>query len=237
MSFLTAEWRKLAIVNYRIDPAVLKTFVPAGTELDFWEGNCYVSLIGFRFLNTRLLGVKVPWHVNFEEVNLRFYVRRRVGDEWRRGVVFIKELVPKPAITWVANTIYQEHYETVPMRSNWQIDAQKQHISYEWKRDGNWNKIALEAKTKGQELIAGSEEEFITEHYWGYAAPRAGKTNEYEVTHPRWLVYPVSNYAVETDFAANYGSAFAQLQSQEPHSVMLAEGSAITVEQKSTLRF
>ena len=119
MSFLRAEWRKLALANYVIDPERLAPHVPAGTELDLWQGKCYLSLVGFMFVNTRLLGVKVPFHVNFEEVNLRFYVRRREGSEWRRGVVFIKEIVPKPALTWVANTIYREHYETLPMEHFW----------------------------------------------------------------------------------------------------------------------
>ena len=100
MSFLTAEWRKLAVVNYMVEPEILQPFVPAGTELDFWQERCYVSLIGFRFENTKVLGMKIPWHVNFEEVNLRFYVRRKATDGWRRGVVFIKEIVPKAAITW-----------------------------------------------------------------------------------------------------------------------------------------
>ena len=237
MSFLTAEWRKLAIANYKIDPTVLAPYVPKGTELDLWQDRCYVSLIGFRFINTKVLGLKIPGHVNFEEVNLRFYVRRQVGVEWRRGVVFIKEIVPKYAITWVANTLYQEHYETCPMRSNWDVGPNQQHITYEWKRGSEWQKIAVQASSQGQDLVAGSEEEFITEHYWGYAAPNQRKTNEYEVTHPRWQVYPVESYDIELDFATNYGQDFAFLQEQAPTSVMLAEGSAITVEGKTTLKF
>ena len=236
MSFLTAEWRKLAIANYIISPEVLKPFVPYGTELDFWQGRCYVSLIGFRFVNTRVLGMKVPFHVNFDEVNLRFYVRRKSDEGWRRGVVFIKEIVPKPAITWVANTLYKEHYETRPMRSSWEVREEHQRISYEWKRGLEWNCIAVEAGLEGHALQAGSEEEFITEHYWGYAAAGAEKSNEYEVTHPRWQTYQVNNFDIQTDFAANYGQAFAFLQSQAPASVMLAEGSAITVEKKNVIR-
>ncbi len=235
MSFLTAEWRKLAIVNYEIHPTILAPYVPTGTELDSWEGKHYVSLIGFRFLNTKVLGFKIPWHINFEEVNLRFYVRRKAPDGWRRGVVFIKEIVPKPAITWVANTLYQEHYETRPMRSSWLTEGQQQTISYEWKRDQMWNKIELKASADRQALIAGSAEEFITEHYWGYAAPGPHKTNEYEVTHPRWEVYEVQEHKVEVGFAANYGADFAFLQDASPASAMLAEGSAITVEGKTTL--
>ncbi|MEO0875269.1 MAG: DUF2071 domain-containing protein, partial [Bacteroidota bacterium] len=208
-----------------------------GTELDFWQDRCYVSLIGFRFLNTKVLGLKIPFHVNFEEVNLRFYVRRQVGEEWRRGVVFIKEIVPKYAITFVANSLYQEHYETRPMRSNWIIGEAHQQISYEWKRGQNWQRIMVEASKQGQDLTAGSEAEFITEHYWGYAAPNARKTNEYEVTHPKWQVYPVHKHDIELDFAVNYGPSFAFLQDQAPVSVMLAEGSSITVEGKNTLKF
>jgi uncharacterized protein YqjF (DUF2071 family) len=136
-SFLQAEWRKLAIANYIIDPRLLLPFVPAGTELDLWEGKCYISLVGFMFLNTRLLGVRVPGHVNFEEVNLRFYVKR--GE--KRGVVFIKEIVPKPALTFIANTIYKEHYQTLPMRHAWVETDDHQLINYEWKKSGRWNRF------------------------------------------------------------------------------------------------
>ncbi|MBT8255930.1 MAG: DUF2071 domain-containing protein, partial [Bacteroidia bacterium] len=110
MSFLKAEWRKLILVNYVVDPKILEPYIPNDTQLDLWQDKCYVSLVGFMFQNTKLLGVKVPGHVNFEEVNLRFYVKRKVGNEWRRGVVFIKELVPKWALSFVANTVYGESY-------------------------------------------------------------------------------------------------------------------------------
>ena len=136
MSFLKAEWRKLAMFNYVVDPKVLEPYVPPGTELDEFEEKCYVSLVGFMFLNTKLLGIKVPFHVNFEEVNLRFYVRRKEGTQWKRGVVFIKELVPKPAITFVANTIYKEHYETVRMDHQWNKTDSELDVNYSWWKGG-----------------------------------------------------------------------------------------------------
>ncbi len=119
MSFLTAEWRKLAFANYEVSPDMLLPYLPYGTELDLWKDRCYVSLIGFMFQETRLKGIKIPFHVNFEEVNLRFYVKRWSGKEWRRGVVFIKEIVPKPAIAFVANTLYNENYQSLPMKHSW----------------------------------------------------------------------------------------------------------------------
>ena len=113
MSFLTAEWNDLALINYEINPEILQKYVPIGTELDLWNSKCYISLIGFMFENVKVLGVKIPFHVNFEEVNLRFYVKRFEDGKWKRGTVFIKEIVPKHAVTLVANTLYKERYQTL----------------------------------------------------------------------------------------------------------------------------
>ena len=233
MSFLKAEWRKLAIANYVIDPEILHPHVPAGTELDLWNGRCYVSLVGFMFVNTRLMGIKIPFHVNFEEVNLRFYVKHLD----KRGVVFIKEIVPKPALTFVANTIYKEHYETLPMRHSWESSDQQLGVTYEWEKNGQWQLFQVNAAPQAVKMEPGSETEFITEHYWGYARINDSTTNEYEVTHPKWEAYPVRDHKIVVDFAAVYGAEFGFLQEMEPTSVMLAEGSEITVEQKKTLRF
>lgn len=236
MSFLKAEWRKLILANYVIDPDVLKEYLPFGTELDLWNDRCYVSLVGFMFVDTKLLGIKIPFHVNFEEVNLRFYVRRRVGDEWRRGVVFIKEIVPKPALTFVANTIYKEHYQTLPMKHTWEFAEDTQRIEYGWKIKNHWNRIEVVASRLSSEIPFESEAEFITEHYWGYAKVNVQKTNEYQVTHPRWHQYAIEKVKIDADFELTYGNKFGFLNKMDPESVMLAEGSGITVESKRVIK-
>lgn len=235
MSFLKAEWRKLLMVNYEINPDVLRPYVPMGTELDTWQGRHYVSLVGFLFLNTRLLGIPIPFHRNFEEVNLRFYVKHQAGDTWKRGVVFIKEIVPKPALSWVANTVYREHYITCPMHHRIQTEQDKLHVDYFWKYRGQEQSMQAIASTSSQSIAPGSEEEFITEHYWGYSRASPQKTFEYEVTHPTWEHYPVSNYTVQVDFDKVYGPDFTFLNKATPQSVLLAEGSLITVENKRKL--
>jgi hypothetical protein len=232
MSFLIAEWRKLAIANYAVDAGLLKPYIPYKTELDLWQDTCYVSLVGFRFINTKMLGVKIPFHVDFEEVNLRFYVRHKVGNEWRRGVVFILEIVPKPAITLVANTIYKEHYATMPMRHTWTEENQGQIVRYGWKCKRQWQQFEVRAAKQLSAIDPGSEAEFITEHYWGYSAAGLNKTNEYGVTHPRWSQYQVSDYTIDVDFGLVYGPQFEFLNKATPKSVMLAAGSPITVEGK-----
>jgi uncharacterized protein YqjF (DUF2071 family) len=229
-TFLQAEWRKLVMANYSINKKVLEPYLPYKTELDLWNDICYVSLVGFMFLETKVKGFKIPFHINFEEVNLRFYVRYKDNGEWKRGVVFIKEIVPKPALTFVANTIYKEKYETMPMSHSWETDKGNLMVEYKWKKK-DWNQIRVNAETESTGIEAGSEEEFITEHFWGYTKIKEKKTSEYGVEHPRWNVYPVKNYSIDVDFLDIYGTDFAFLKTEIPRSVFLAEGSAIQVKE------
>jgi uncharacterized protein YqjF (DUF2071 family) len=236
MSFLTAEWRKLAIANYAIDKNLLTRFLPVGTELDLWNDTCYVSLIGFLFKNTKLLGFSIPFHANFEEVNLRFYVKYKDGETVKRGVVFIKEIVPKFALSVVANTIYNENYETMPMTHSWSETEEDRTVEYRWRCKNAWQSFSVRANKGLSEISAGTEAEFITEHYWGYARYSATKTNEYEVRHPKWAQYKVKDFKIDVDFALTYGVEFSCLNQQQPVSVMLAEGSDISVEGKKVIQ-
>ena len=236
MSFLMAEWRKLAIANYNIDPIHLNNLIPAGTQLDYYTNSCLISLVGFRFVNTKLLGFKIPGHINFDEVNLRFYVKRKEGDTWKRGVVFIKEIVPKPALSFIANMVYKEKYITLPMKSNWDEKENELLVSYNWRLKSSWQKFQVYASPIQKEITPNSLEEFITEHYWGYTRINNNLTFEYEVTHPRWSQYKVKEWNIEVDFERTYGSQFGFLNKLEPTSVMLAEGSQITVEHKRKIR-
>ena len=241
-AFLTGEWRYLAMLNYRVAPAALAPHVPRGTTLDTLRGETYVSVVGFLFRDTRLLGVPVPLHRHFEEVNLRFYVVRR-GDDGtvRRGVTFIRELVPRPAIALVARLAYNEPYSALPMRHRIEhvagADAAPGVVEYGWRRGASWSRLAVEPTGVAAPVREGSDEEFITEHYWGYTRQRDGGTVEYRVAHPRWRVWPVAHSELDADVAALYGPAFAEALSGRPDSAFLAEGSAIAVSMPRRLRF
>ena len=231
--FLTAQWRYLAMLNYRVAPELLRPFVPAGTALDTWRGDHYVSVVGFLFRDTRLLGVPVPFHRHFEEVNLRFYVRREVAGEVRRGVTFIRELVPRRAIATVARLRYNEPYLALPMRhALGAVDADTggpSHAEYAWRQRSGWSRLRVVPGGPAQPLVAGSEEEFITEHYWGYTRQRDGSTVEYRVEHPRWRVWPVASAELHGELGEIYGDSFAALLRGRPASAFLADGSAVTV--------
>ncbi len=213
------------MLNYRIHPAVLLPLVPAGTELDTWHGEAMVSVVGFRFLNTRLLGVPVPFHRDFDEVNLRFYVRCEVAGTVRRGVVFIREVVPRAAIAAIARWTYNEPYVACPMRSV----AGPTAARYAWEHAGRWNQLAVEVAGEPSPLVPASEAEFITEHYWGYTRQRDAGTVEYEVRHPPWRVWNAVAATLDCDVRGFYGAAFAEALSVPPCSAFLAEGSEIAV--------
>lgn len=233
-TFLDAEWRKLLMFNYAVDEDLLTAYLPRQTELDHWKGTCYVSLVGFMFLDTRLKGFRIPFHSHFEEVNLRIYVRYKENKEWKRGVVFIRELVPKPALTLVARRIYRENYQTLPMKHNWLLENDTLTVEYSWKKK-NWNYIRATAKNILQKIATGTEEEFITEYYWGYTKINDRESAEYRVEHPRWDIYDVQDFQVSVDFGSTYGPPFNLLNLLTPRSVFLAEGSSIRVNDKRML--
>jgi uncharacterized protein len=230
--FLTAEWRWLVMLNYEVAPAVLAPLVPAGTVLDLWQGRALVSVVGFRFVHTRVLGVPVPFHRNFEEVNLRFYVRREMTSAApRRGVVFVRELVPRAAIAGLARLAYNEPYRAVPMRSAVPAGSVEAPgtLTYEWRTGVAWQRLAATATGRATVPAPGSEAAFITEHYWGYTRQRDGSAVEYEVTHPVWRVWPAAEPVLDADLVDLYGPAFATALGCPPVSALVAEGSAVAV--------
>lgn len=247
MSFLRARWRHLVLLNYAVDPALLAPLVPRGTVLDLHEGRCWMSVVGFLFLDTRVRGVAIPGHQDFEELNLRFYVRREVADEARgepvrRGVVFVKELVPRFAIATVARLLYNENYVALPMdhtilRAGEPLPEGAplqpgDRVGYGFRqRDGvpDWGQVAARVAEEAAPLAPGSYAHFIAEHYWGYARQRDGSTVEYEVRHPPWWVHPAEDARLEGDLERLYGPELGAALRRPPDSAFVAEGSEVEV--------
>jgi uncharacterized protein len=222
------------MLNYEVDPALLAARVPRGTELELLHGRALVTLVGFRFVDVRVLGFAIPGHRDFDEVNLRFYVRRLCADgTWRRGVVFITEIVPRWLIATVARRWYGEPYIRLPMRHD--LDAKaitmrsRFAIRYGWKHRGRWSSIGGRAHGEPVAFAPGSEADFITEHYWGYTCRSAHRTSEYHVDHPPWRVWPLEDAHLDGDVGPLYGPGLADTLTAVPRSAFVAEGSAVTV--------
>ena len=230
LRFLTARWESLAFLNYRCPPEFLKPLVPEGTELDSWHGT-NLSLVGFRFVDTRVAGIPIPGHRTFEEVNLRFYVRRDGPEGIRRGVVFIRELVPKRLIAFVARAAYNEPYLRLPMSHEVRLDSGAGgQVTYSWDHRGLAH--SLTARVRGPASLPGpaTEAEFITEHYWGYSRQSGGRTLEYRVDHPSWLVWECDDarYSAPRE-STLYGSDFSAALASPPTSAFVAVGSEVEV--------
>lgn len=228
--FLSAEWRNLVMLNYEVDPALLSRYVPQGTSLDSFQGKTYVSLVGFRFCRTKLLGrFPIPFHSNFEEVNLRFYVRRNEGGEERRGVVFIAEVVPKRAIATTARLLFGENYVCLPMKHRIENNGSAKSVEYQWRVGGEWCRISVKTSGLPKPAMEESLEQFITEHYWGYSRQRGGGSLEYQVEHVPWKVWATPEARFEGDVSALYGKELSAALQRRAESAFVADGSPVVV--------
>ena len=222
------------MLNYVVDPRLIRPLVPPGTEIDYENGQTFLSIVGFLFLDTRLLGFPIPLHRDFEEVNLRFYVRKKSAATWRRGVVFIREIVPRRAIALVARAFYGEPYIALPMRHAIVDDGTRISAAYSWRRGKKWESLSMSGSGEAQPIPAGSHAEFITEHYWGYTCVRDG-CSEYRVEHPRWKIWNATSFEFNADVATLYGEEFVETLATPPRSAFIADGSSITIERRSVL--
>lgn len=228
--FLTAQWRYLAMLNFEVDESVLAPLVPKGTELDDWKGRHFVSLVGFLFLDTHVLGLPAFLHKDFEEVNLRFYARRLVDGEQRHGVVFIRELVPLPLVAGVARLTYNEPYRTVPMRySIVKTDSELQSVEYEFGEALDLCRLGIHVEGEPARIQPGSEEEFFSQREWGFTRQRDGGTVEYRVDHARWNVWPATGCQLDGSLGEFYDEPFASILTEAPASAFVADGSAVVV--------
>jgi predicted DCC family thiol-disulfide oxidoreductase YuxK/uncharacterized protein YqjF (DUF2071 family) len=230
--FLSAQWRDLVFVNFSVPPEVLQPFVPAGTELDTWQGQTLVSLVAFAFVQTSLAGMTLPMHADFEEINLRFYVKRkiRVGDrtEWRRAVVFLKEIVPHYTLAWTARLFYGERYAYEKTSSERKEEGDCRERSYSWGEGSQRCELTARMRGLGQRWDADSLPGFITEHYYGYVQGQGGVTVEYEVEHPRWVLWSPVEISLEGPWKTRYPKQLAE-HLTTIHSALVAEGSVVRV--------
>jgi uncharacterized protein len=235
MPFLTAEWRDLLLLNFTVEPEALAPWVPRGVELADHNGTTLLSVVGFRFAKSRLLGIPVPFHRDFQQIDLRFYVNRKLGGTWRQGVVSIKELVPKWSIAWVARTTFGDRFETYHMRSRIAGgNGRPRTVEYWWYPHERLNHLSAILTGSLRRPEEGSVEAFVLDHTWGYLKDGAN-TREYRVEHSPWRVQSVSEPTLDCDVEKLYGEPFAKALAGQPHSAFYAEGSPVAVSRAERL--
>lgn len=224
---LSCAWTNLILINYRVDPDVLSPFVPNKTYLDLYKGECLISLAGFVFSGAKTMGIPWPFHQLFEEVNLRFYVVHPHAQGPRRGVVFLKELVPNSGITFLANTLAREKYSKLPMKHLIAHGKDSIAASYSFKVKGRWNTLSATAGLLKEDIPLDSLEFFIGEHYFGYNTWYGNKTMELQLFRPPWKYQHLHTYDVDCNFAGLFPSRFLPFLSEEPHSAQFFSGSPV----------
>jgi hypothetical protein len=232
MTFIKAEWKKLLMINYVVDKDILLPYLPKGTEFDLYNDKCYVSIVGFESLNTKFLGIKWPLHGDFEEINLRFYVRHNDNGVIKHGVVFIREIVYSPITAYFARKLFNQKYVASEMRHVNDPELVSQILRYEWKRN-KFNKFRAEGSLALRAVEVESQTEFFTERHWSYTKTlNRKKTSEMYLEHPRWEDSKVYSYKVKVDFGKTFGKSFEILNTAEPASVLLVEGSEIELKNR-----
>lgn len=235
--FLTAAWRDFAILNYEVRPSVLAPLVPPGCELDDWNGTHFVTLAGFRVLHTRVLGIALPFHDNFIEVDFRFYVRRRAGSAWRRGVVSIQEIAPRRLIAFAARQLFGENIVTLPMRQvllSSPGDAARL-FTYGWRRRGAWESLTVRSAGPPLDSLEDSEERFIADRHWAFVRHH-GVTYEYQVEHAPWRLYRGDAAVLDADVPRLYGQEFMEALCFPPRLALTSDGSSVIVRQRHRVR-
>lgn len=222
--FLTARWENLVIISYKISPDLLQPHMPKGFEPDTIDGNAFVSVVAFVFADTKVKGIKVPFNVNFPEINLRFYVK----NNEKRGVVFIREFVPKIFIPVIANTFYNENYRYIPMESKVSINGIIK-LNHTIELNNKSYSITAEAENKPYTPATNSTEHFFKEHEWGFGITKKNETMIYKVEHPVWEVYPLIKFEHTFNFAEIYGHEWESLDSEKPYNIAFAKGSPVKV--------
>jgi uncharacterized protein YqjF (DUF2071 family) len=227
--FLTARWEHLAMLNWEVPESLVQPYLPAGVEVDRFDGKCLASLVGLRFFDTKVFGFHFPFHTNFTEINLRFYVRRKASDGVRRGVVFVRELVPRFWIALIARVFYNEQYRCVPIGDEIRESNGCMSAAYRWKSGGRWSEFAARSTSDLHEMSEGTREFFIAEHYVGYTRQRDGSTLEYTLTHPAWRIWSSCEVDLSWDPALTYGPAWGSVLARKPDFAFIAEGSPVAV--------
>ncbi|MBX7151425.1 DUF2071 domain-containing protein [bacterium] len=223
--FLTAQWLRLINITYAVSPEILKPHLPSGLELDLRDGKAFVSFVAFDFADTRVLSFKIPYHVNFPEVNLRYYANYK----GRRGVVFLREFVPRFWIAFVADRIYNEPYQAIAMHSTFDETSDSLSISHRLIKNKKTSSVEVKADKNTFIPSDNSVEHFFKEHDVGFGRTKKGETLWYRVEHPVWEVHPISEMRIEVDFENLYGTEWKFLKDAEPYCALLAKGSGIKV--------
>ena len=227
---MVADFQYLVFLNYQVDRDLLTSRIPHGVQLQLFNGKAYISVVAFLFKNLQVAGIPAPFHQEFEQVNLRFYVKQGTAASEKRGVVFIREIVPKTLLATAARVLFNEKYLSLPMRHDFQIEKnQTNSVEYGWQTERQECSLRAVFDNQWSYPEANSAEHFFMARPYSFTRRKDGATNEMILEHPLWRTAPVIDARAEYDIPEIFGAEFVPYLTLLPASVFIAEGSPITL--------
>ena len=194
-------WHHLLFAHWRLDADSLRGHIPAGLELDTYQGEAWLGIVPFHMTNVAPRGVPaLPWVSAFPELNVRTYVRL----EGKPGVYFFSLDATNPLAVWGAWTLFHLPYFTASMT----VSVVDDHVRYaSRRRSGESARFVAEywPCAEPQAPAPGSLEAFLTERYCLYAADSASRLHRLEIHHPPWPLQGADARIAENTMAAAAG--------------------------------
>lgn len=195
------QWRDVLFLHWPAPPQWLSDQLPAGLAVDTFQGEAWVSLVGFRLQQVRLRGwPALPFCSQMLELNFRTYVRHRgepaihflaMHADHRLLVAAARCLTPLPySLAQLAyagpdtacSFFCRPHYSRTPL-----LAAQ---FSL---GDGR------------RQAIPGTLDDWLTERYVAYVAGRDGDLLRMPVSHESWRLREIALRHCELDLQPLHG--------------------------------
>lgn len=226
---ISSEFRKVALLNYIVPPEVVEKYLPKYTKPDFYNGNCFISLVGFQVKKLKVSDVKVPLIKDFDEIDLQIYVKRFDGARWVKGVVIISRIFDQPGAATLTNTLFKTNYTSMPTTSEVNETEEGLEVKYSWQLNGKEQSFSVKSNNLAAPYDKDTEAAFILDRSLGFIKAGEEETFQYTINHASWHLYTVEEYAVDVDFSRQFDPVLNILNTMVPQSVILTEGSTVEI--------
>jgi uncharacterized protein len=207
---MTQTWHDLLFAHWPVDADSLRSRIPAGFELDLFDGQAWLAIVPFHMSNVAPRGVPaLPWISAFPELNVRTYVR--VND--KPGVYFFSLDAANPVAVGVARLLVHLPYYAASMT----VEEHAGRIHYRSRR--RRGPLSADASDKAPATfvgdyrptgdlhapVRGTLEYFLTERYCLYTVDNSFRGFRLDIHHPPWPLQPAEAVISENTMAEAAG--------------------------------
>ncbi|HZL36456.1 MAG TPA: DUF2071 domain-containing protein [Tepidisphaeraceae bacterium] len=203
------RWHELLFMHWPIRPGLLRPLLPAGLELDTFDGEAWLGLVPFRMSGVRPRGVPpIPGMSAFPELNVRTYVTT-LG---RPGVWFFS----LDAANWPAVRMARRFFHLPYFNAAMAVDAQGDEIRYHSRRthcNAPSAELRMRYRPTGPAYFTreGNLDHFLTHRLCLYCANSCGQIFRGDIHHVRWSLQPAEAEVELNEMSAQIGVALPDI--------------------------